>query len=79
MIVWNPEKNRVLYREDKDGKRVYPYGDDKKIIKPRAFVNDNNLTRAELVELAKESGVKNATRKKKEELMEELGLSGGEE
>lgn len=28
MIKWNKDKDRVLYREDKEGNRTYPFQED---------------------------------------------------
>jgi len=71
MVVWNAKKNRVLYREDIHGNRVYPFGEDKEPVQEKD-VEQEELTRGELVELAKEAGIKGASRMKKEELLEAL-------
>lgn len=76
MIVWNASKNRVLYREDKYGKRTYPFGDgpegDHDEIKRTESPIVEEASRAELVEIAKKAGVKGAVRMKKNEILEAL-------
>lgn len=73
MIVWNPEKNRVLYREDKEGNRVYPFGDDKKIIENSPVVEkENELTKKEICQLLDEKGISYNKQSNKSELLELL-------
>lgn len=70
MIKWNKEKNRVLYREDKEGNRTYPYQEDKP--NENGIIIDTPKTKKEIMEALDEQGIKYNQADKKDDLLKLL-------
>ena len=72
MVVWNPKKNRVLYREDKDGNRVYPFPEDNPDNQKPAKQEPKEPTAKELKAICDEQGIEYPKNAKKADLIKLL-------